>query len=452
MVRAKEAIQRYVSRFQQDDEESHAQLSSWIRPVRRSAIDRFVKLGFPGKREEEWRFTDLAPLAAVPFEPADGRSQQVTLEQFRELAVGADAANHLVFVNGRFVRRLSSIDAIPGGAFAGSLAEAVAAKPDRGLPSVTPHLTRGAAFGDHPFVALNTAFLRDGAFVYVPPGRTIEEPIHITHLSTTSGYPGVSHPRNLIVAADGSKVRVVESYVGPDGDVYFANAVTEIVLGQRAACDHYKLERESNEAFHLGTVQVRQHRGSRFCSHWISLGGRLVRNEINVSLEAEGCECVLGGLYLGSGRRHVDNRTRIDHAAPHCQSSELYKGILDDRARGVFSGKIYVHQDAQKTDAKQASHVLLLSDGAKIDAKPQLEIYADDVKCTHGATVGQIDQEALFYLQSRGIDRSTARNLLIYAFANELVGRIEVDSVRDQLEKTLLTTRGLPQTPNKTIA
>jgi Fe-S cluster assembly protein SufD len=452
MVRAKEAVQRYLAGFQEDDQEAGAQLSSWIRPVRRSAIDRFVELGFPGKKQEEWRFTDLAPLAALPFEPANGRSDEVTREQFRELAVGADAANHLVFVNGRFVRRLSSTGALPSDVFVGSLAEVVVARPDQGLPGVTTHLARGAQFGDHAFVALNTAFIRDGALVYVPPGRKIDEPIYVTHLSTAPGRPGVSHPRNLIVATEGSEVRVLESYVGPEGHVYFANAVTEIVLGEGAVCDHYKLQRESSQAFHLGTVHVRQQRASRFASHWVSLGGKLVRNEVNVSLEGEGCECTLDGLYLADGQRHVDNRTRIDHAAPHCHSFERYKGILDDRARGVFCGKIYVHQDAQKTDAKQGSQVLLLSDEAKIDAKPQLEIYADDVKCTHGATVGQIDPEALFYLRSRGIDQTTARNLLIYAFANEVVGRIGLDSVRNHLETTLLATRGLSRTPHEATA
>jgi Fe-S cluster assembly protein SufD len=255
----------------------------------------------------------------------------------------------------------------------------------------------------------------------------------------------VAHPRNLIVAGVNSQARIVESYVGPDGDVTFTNAVTEIVAGENSVLDHYKLQRQGRAAFHVATLQIQQQRSSTFSSHFIGLGGRLVRNEVNAVLGGEGCTCTLNGLYAARDEQHMDNRTLIDHALPHCTSHELYKGILDGRAHGVFNGKILVRQDAQKTDAKQTNQTLLLSTDATINTKPQLEIFADDVKCTHGATVGQLDAEAIFYLRSRGIDLQAARSLLTFAFANDIIGRIQVAPLRAQLEEGLLAAQRLPQ-------
>jgi Fe-S cluster assembly protein SufD len=244
-----------------------------------------------------------------------------------------------------------------------------------------------------------------------------------------------------------SQVTVVEKFFGLPAP-YFTNAVTEIVLGENANLDHCKIQQEGDAASHLAATQVRQHRSSRFSSHFVSLGGNLVRNEIGVFLDGEGCETTLNGLYMASETQHVDNRTTIDHAKPHCVSHELYKGILDGKAHGVFNGKIYVHQDAQKTDAKQTNQTLLLSDDAVINTKPQLEIFADDVKCTHGATVGQLDDNAIFYLRSRGIDAEAARSLLTFAFANDIIGRIKVESIRAELEKQLLVAGRLPEDPH----
>src|SRR5262249_35960865 len=236
---------------------------------------------------------------------------------------------------------------------------------------------------------------------------------------STTGEPAVAHPRSLVVAGTSSQLTLVETYAGRDGEVYFTNAVTEVVAGENAVLDHYKVQRESRAAFHVATTQVRQARSSNFSSHFIGLGGGLVRNEVRALLDAEGCECTVNGLYVAGGRQHADNHTVIDHARPHCASHELYKGILDGHAHGVFNGKIFVREDAQKTDAKQTNQTLLLSDDAVINTKPQLEIYADDVKCTHGATVGQLDAESLFYLRARGIGLDEARSLLIFAFAND---------------------------------
>jgi Fe-S cluster assembly protein SufD len=293
---------------------------------------------------------------------------------------------------------------------------------------------------------LNTAFLRDGAFVYVPPGTVIEEPILLEFLADRVGGNHAWHRRSLFVLGENSQVTLVESYSGPAGVTYFTNAVTEVIVGAGAVVDHYKVQREGDAAFHMATMQIQLDRAARFSSHAVTLGGSWVRNEVNAVFGGEGAECTLNGLYQAAGQQLIDNHTLIDHAYPHCASHELYKGILDGKARGVFNGKIQVRQDAQKTDAKQTNQTLLLSDDATINTKPQLEIYADDVKCTHGATVGQLDEEALFYLRSRGIDREQARALLTFAFANDIVDRIRVAPLRTQLERAFLAAHHLPPT------
>ena len=410
-----------------------------LQRLRQAALGHFAERGFPTPRDEEWRFTNLAPLLKVPFKPAD--AFDFASDKLEALAPDAGNALRLVFVNGEYVDELSTLPPLPDGAFAGSLVAAIqAAYPEW----VEPHLARHAKYEDHPFVALNTTLFRNGAFVYVPPGKALTEPIHLVFVSTAPGEPSASHPRNLIVVGEGSEVTLVESYVGPDDEVYFTNAVTEVVAGANAVIDHYKVLGEGNEAFHVATLQVHQARGSNFSNHNITLGGALVRNDINAVLDGAGCACTLNGLYRASGEQLIDNHTRIDHAKPHCASHELYKGILDGKDKGVFNGKIYVHQDAQKTDAKQTNQTLLLSEDATIDTKPQLEIFADDVKCTHGATVGQLDAEHLFYLRARGLGLAEARSLLIYAFANDIVGRVKVEPVRRQLEEQLLTAQNLP--------
>jgi Fe-S cluster assembly protein SufD len=410
--------------------------------LRQAAVERFAALGFPTTEDEEWRFTSVAPLTHVPFKLAGGR-EAVRPEQLDRAAFHTGAGSRLVFVNGRYAPELSAPGRLPDGVILASLDEALRAHPDK----VEPHLARHADYDDQAFTALNTTFLRDGAFLFIPRNKVVEEPVHLVFVATAPADPVVAHSRTLIVAGTSSQARVVESYIGLGEDVSFTNAVTEVVAGENATVDHYKLQRESRQAFHVHTLQVQQARASTFSNHAVTLGGGLVRNDINVVLNAEGCTCTLNGLYLAAGRQHVDNHTVIDHAMPHCESHELYKGILDGKAHGVFNGKIYVRQDAQKTDAKQTNQTLLLSPDATINTKPQLEIFADDVKCTHGATVGQLDAEALFYLRARGIDLEAARSLLTFAFANDIIGRVQIEALRSQLEDALLAAQHLPHPP-----
>jgi Fe-S cluster assembly protein SufD len=443
MIELMEEKDTYLSSFAQFEKQSAGKAPAWLQRLRTTAIDRFAELGFPTLKDEEWRFTNVAPLTRVPFQlaPAFELDRQLTAAFNRVVPEpGQSKSSRLVFLNGRYAPKLSSLRPLPGGTVLDSLAAVLHARPEQ----VEPHLARYADYEGHPFVALNTAFLQDGAFVSIPKGQVLAEPIHLVFVSTTQGEPTVSHPRNLILAGVNSQATVIETYIGLGQDVYFTNAVTEIVAAENAVLDHYKLQQESTEAFHVATLQVQLGRSSNFASHSIALGGVLARNDVNAVLDAEGVECTLNGLYLATGRQLIDNHTRIDHAKPHCASHELYKGILDGKARGVFNGKIYVHEDAQKTDAKQTNKTLLLSEDAVINTKPQLEIYADDVKCTHGATIGQLAEEAIFYLRSRGIGRAEARSLLTYAFANDIISRIKVEPVRARLEAILLAGQQLP--------
>jgi Fe-S cluster assembly protein SufD len=412
----------------------------WLKRLRKAALARFDQLGFPTARNEEWRFTSVAPLLHVPFKLASATAGVDAAAVAPHTFAGAI---QLVFVNGHFLGELSALSGLPAGVTVTSLAAALQGAPE----SLEAHLARYARSEDHPFIALNTAFVQDGAFIAIPRGVSLDRPVHVVFVSTATCEPTVSYPRVLVVTGISSRLTLVESYVGLERDVYFTNAVTEVVLGANSRIDHYKLVRESGAAFHVGALQVHLTRSSSFTSHAVTLGGRWVRNEARAVLDAEGCECTLNGLYLAADKQHVDNHTVIDHAKPHCASHELYKGILDGHAHGVFHGKIYVRQDAQKTDAKQTNQTLLLSADAVIDTKPQLEIFADDVKCTHGATVGQLDAEALFYLRARGIGLEAARSLLTYAFANEVVAGIQVEPVRARLEESLLARQQLPLGP-----
>jgi Fe-S cluster assembly protein SufD len=376
----------------------------------------------------------VAPIAKVPFEPAGCEVNGLTLGKAEPLAFAGWEGSQLVFVNGHYAPELSSLRPLPGGVKAGSLEAAFSTDAEW----VEPHLARYAAYQDHAFVALNTAFMVDGAFLYVPKGKIVEEPIHLLFISTAHEQATVSHPRNLIVVGQDSRATIVESYVGIGEGVYFTNAVTEIVSAENAVIDHYKLQRESPAAFHIGILQAHLDRSSHFTSHSIALGGALVRNEINAVLDGEGGECTLNGLYLVTGEQHVDNHTQMAHVKAHCTSRELYKGIVGGKARGVFNGKIVVHESAPKTDAKQTNNNLLLSQDASVDTKPQLEINNNDVKCTHGSTIGRLDQDQIFYLRSRGIDPEGARSLLMYAFASEVINRIKIERIRSELDRMLM--------------
>src|ERR1035437_6035913 len=366
---------------------------AWLQSLRDAAFARFAALGFPNTHHEEWRFTNVSAIAKTAFTPVAPDTLLVYPESVKQLEP----------------------------------AEARA------------HLARHAAFDRNPFVALNPAFLGNVTVLKTPRGVVVERPIEITYEVAQALVPAVSrlvstHPRTLILVGEGAQCTIVET--NKTTRPYFTNAVTEIVVGDRAVVDHYKLQQESLAAFHIATLQATIGRSAAFSSHSISLGGALVRNDVNATL-SEGSDATLNGLYIVNGTQHVDNHTMIDHTMPHGTSHELYKGILDGQAHAVFNGKIMVRKDAQKTDSKQTNKNLVLSDDAVVDTKPELQIFADDVRCTHGATIGQLDGEALFYLQSRGIGKSQARSLLTYAFAQDVVDRIKVQSLRDSLERIL---------------
>ncbi len=404
-----------------------------VRRLRQEGLDVFDRTGLPSRRQEEWRKTNVAAIGRTSFRRAPGGLAGLTPDKIRPFLL-PDCAE-LVFVNGRFSRELSRLKDLPEGVFAGSLAEAMAEQ--GGL--IEQYLGRYADI-QHPFVALNTAHVEDGAFVHVPRGVAVETTIHALFLGTEDGGEAtVSYPRNLFVAEESSQVTVVESYGGFADDRYFTCPVTEIVGQPNSVIDHYRLGQESLGAFHVATQKIHLGRDTNFFTHSINHGGALVRNDIQAMLDAEGIHCTLNGLYLARGSQHVDHQMRVDHAKPNCHSYELFKGILEDRARAVFSGRIYVHQDAQKTDAKQSNRNLLLSKEALVHSNPQLEIFADDVRCTHGSTTGYLDDEAVFYLRSRGIGEEAARSLLTYSFAGEVLDEIRLEAVRKDLEEFLFT-------------
>jgi Fe-S cluster assembly protein SufD len=422
-------VDRYVAEFERFRRELPAGEPAVLQALRREAIERFAKMGFPTLRQEEWRLTNVAPIVQGTFHRPAGDPD--ALSPGRLTPYTFDAAARLVFVDGRFSPRLSSLGELPAGTIAASLGEVLARDPGR----VEPWLGRFAGLDRNPFVALNTAFLRDGAFLYIPRGA-VTGPIHLLFLSSgEEGRPTLSFPRNLFVADESSRTTIVETYAGEGA--YFTAPVTELVAGPGAVIDHYKVQRESLGAFHMATFQVQAERASVPSSHSISIGGALVRNDVNAVLDGEGIDCILNGLYFADGRQVVDNHMRVEHAKPHCASHELYKGVLDGKSRAVFNGLIHVHKGAQKTDAKQSNRNLLLSRDAIANSNPQLEIYADDVRCTHGSTVGQLDEDAVFYLRSRGIGAEAARSLLTYAFASDIVARIKVEPVRRDLEEFL---------------
>jgi Fe-S cluster assembly protein SufD len=434
-----EAHDLYLSHFDRLQQARGSIDPAWLRELRDAAFGRFRGQGFPTIRDEEFRSTPVAALVDRSFEPAfDTASAALASADARSLFyVPGLAASELVFVNGRYSRELSSLRTLPDGVRVTTFAAALANEP----ALLESHLNRHVQFETQGFTALNTAFLSEAAIVVIPDNAIVEEPIHLVFLSApnaaSTGDALVAHPRTLVVAGRNSQARIIETFAGRD--VYFTNAVAEIVGGENSHLDHYRVERESLQAFHVSSLHVHLSRSATFSSHNIVLGGGLVRNDVNALLDAEGIVCTVNGLYLVDGKRLVDNHTTIDHAKPHCESHELYKGVLDDRGRGVFNGKIFVRPDAQKTDAKQTNQVLLLSDDATINTKPQLEIFADDVRCTHGATIGQLAAEQLFYLRARGIGEAEAQAILIHAFAGDIVERIAVEPLRDQLEQLLLS-------------
>ena len=423
-------IERYLESFEKAT--SRPAGPAWLDARRRQAIGHFGSLGFPTTRDEEYRFTNVAAIASTPFERPD--AERIDVSAISDHLYGAGTAAELVFVNGRFAETLSSLDRLPRGAHVTSLAHAL-----RTPSGELEALGDVAAFDTSAFTALNTAFFEDGALIQVGRGVVVEQPINLVFVTTGGATPTISYPRVLIVAGEQSECRVIESHVGLGDGRHFSCAVTELVCGPDSRVDHDRVQWERPEAYHYCRLQIRAERNATVASHAFSFGGAIVRNDLGAVLAGQGVDCTLNGLYLADGRTLVDNHTTIDHAQPHCGSHEVYKGILGGRSRGVFNGKIIVREDAQKTDAKQTNKALLLSDTAQFNTKPQLEIFADDVKCTHGATVGQLDAEAMFYLQARGIGRDVAHTLLVRGFAGDVVNRVKFAPLRERLDGWLVS-------------
>lgn len=407
----------------------------WVAAVREAAISRFAEIGFPTTREEDWKYTNVSRLVSVPYRAElESRERRGARRIAGASLVGDAATSRLVFVNGGFVADASDLGRLPAGVRVESLAAALA----RDGEVVAHHLARHAAFDQNGFAALSTAFLEDGAFVFVPDGIELEGPIELVFVSSGGRGEVVAYPRLLVVCGRQSRAALVEQYVASGDGSTLTNAVGEVVLGDGARLDHVRIAREGARGAQVATTEVVQGRDSRYRSSAIALGAAFLRHTLNVTLGAEGANCVLDGLYLAGGEDFVDNHTTIDHAVPHGTSRELYKGILGGKAKAVFNGKVIVRADAQKSDAQQTNKNLLLSEHAEIDTKPELQIFADDVKCAHGAAIGQLDPDALFYLKSRGIGEATGRRLLTYGFANEVIQRVPIPELRPVLERAFV--------------
>jgi Fe-S cluster assembly protein SufD len=410
----------------------------WLQALRDKAEQRFAAGGFPSPREEEWKYTNIAPIEKKRFKPAataeSGPVDTALIEQHR-----LPDALSLVFIDGVYNETWSDLDGLPDGVRLISITEALDRYPQR----IEAAFHKIACREDHGFIAFTTAYFRDGVFLHVPAGTVLTKPVQLLHVATRD--EGLAVLRHLIVLDRNAEARVVETYAGSAGAGYLTAAVTEIVLAENAGLEHSKLQVETDKAYHFGGIYAEQARSARLRQHHSAFGGLLARTEIHSDL-GQGAECELDGLFLASGRRHLDTHTLVRHVAPNATTRETYRGIASERGRGVFSGRIVVEKDAQKTDAEMSSRNLLLSDSAEIDAKPQLEIHADDVKCAHGVTVGQLDPNAVFYLESRGINADSARNLLTFAFANEMVEKIRLESLQKQVQAELLAV--LPLEPH----
>ena len=421
------AAESYVAAF---DELNAAEAPSALKSLRRAAFERFAALGFPTTKNEDWHFTSVSSIADQEFALLASPTGDVHRSALAPYLF--DTSSHVMaFVNGRFDASLSNVKSLPAGVKLVDLGSAWA-------PELASRIGNLTGYQNATFTALNTAFMTDGALLEIGKDVEVAQPIHLLFVTDANAAKGMMHPRNLIVVGRNAKATVIESYVSLSDAVYFTNSVTEVSIADGATLTHYRVQREAARAFHVGTVEVAQAKDSHYVSFALTTGGRLSRSNIYTTLDGDGCGATLNGLVMLGGEQHADVQTQIIHAQPNCYSRELYKYVLDDASHGVFNGKVYVHPVAQKTDGKQTNKTLLLSEAAHMDTKPQLEIFADDVKCTHGATIGQIDETALFYLKSRGISNALARQLLTYAFAADVLETIEVDSVRESLEQLAL--------------
>jgi len=416
---------------------------AWLRKIQEQGWQQFETLGIPTSKNENWKYTSVKSIFETPWQSGvDYQPQQSTVDELQCLRFSTTEGLKLTFVNGSFAPSLSHLEGLPKGMVIQSMGQAIQEHPQ----ILQKYLNQVAPIDTEPFVGLNAAFLKDGAFIHIPKGTVLEQPIELEYLSLSNGHPAVCHPRNLILVEEHAQASVIETYAGkPSSNQYFTNAVTEIFLKPGAVLHHYKVQDECESAQHLSSTGVHQEKNSNFTSCNISIGGSLSRNHLLTRLLDEGAECSLHGLYMAHGKQHMDNQTFIDHAKPHCTSRELYKGILDDSAQGVFNGQIKVHPDAQKTISSLTNNNLLLSQEALINTKPLLEILADDVKCSHGVTIGRLDKTQIFYLRSRGLDLKMARHLLTYAFASEIIQELKVPSLKAHLEEILLNRLRIPE-------
>jgi Fe-S cluster assembly protein SufD len=402
-----------------------------LEQLRRQGIEAFARAGFPHKKIEDWKYTDVGEIASTPFRMAESAGE-ITLEELAPYLPNGLDAHRLVVVDGHLVAGLSDLDGLPEGVCIEGLA-------GRFLAGDIPRLVNAAVNGyAGAFTDLNTALMSDGLYLELADNAVLDKPLHLLVVSSGRRGRTMSHIRNVLRLGHNSRCALIEHYVGLGETPYFTNAVTEVDAGPGAQLTRVRIQQESEHGYHVASFNVRQRRDSRILNYGIDLGGKLARTDSNSRLDDEGAEIHLYGVYAPTGEQHIDNHTRIDHAKPHGTSREAYKGVVADKGRGVFNGKIIVHKDAQKTDSEQSSDALLLSKRAEVDAKPELEIYADDVKCAHGSTVGQLDEDAVFYLRSRGIDEDGARAILTYSFADEIIARIEPESLRRYLEAALL--------------
>jgi Fe-S cluster assembly protein SufD len=420
---------RYKQLFTVLEENHRGAFASTFRDLRYTAIEKVQQADFPTTRQEEWKYTDLSELQQIDFQAFNpGKKNYARPEQIKPHFFNSTEYYRLVYSDGVFRPDLSTLHSGSG--------LLIAPFVDLGtehLSRIIPYFGRQVSFEQNYFSALNTALAQDGAWIFIPAGTVVERPIEIVYYSTGQTNPYVICPRNLIFAGENSQVKIIENYCAQKDAQYFNNIITEMVIESGAVVEHYRVQNDSRQAFHIASSYVQQQKNSNYICYSFSFGGKLMRHNLNTVLAGEGVTCTLNGLYMGDENQHIDNHTVIDHAQPHGTSHELYKGILDEKAHGVFNGKIFVKRDAQKTNALQSNNCILLSDDASIDTKPQLEIFADDVKCTHGATVGQLDEEAFFYMRSRGIDQQKARTLLVHAFASEVIDRISFDPVHEKI-------------------
>ncbi len=419
----------YLSLFKDLENHLNGEKSSSFHKMRREAIEKFAELDFPDLHQEDWRFTDISPILKHNFGYPDKDILPSKGEIAKFMFDGMES-HTLVFVNGFFSPDLSTILPLPDGGLIGSFATAMK-RNDNG-----PFGEKYHAFDSNVFTVLNTAFAIDGAFVDIPENVVIDKPIHLIFLSCGEGKT-ISQPRNLIIAGNNSQAKVIEHYVGSGDGVHFTNALTQVYLGENSNVETVRIQSESVNSYHVATTEVSLESNSNYESQAVSLGANIYRHNLNVLLKGEGGNASLEGLYLTSGSQLSDTHSLIDHAAPHCTSHEHYKGILDGKSHGVFNGKIMVRKGAQQTNSYQENRNIILSNEAKVDTKPQLEIFADDVKCSHGATVGQLNKESIFYLRSRGIGEEQAKLILIYAFANDVLRNIKIKEIRNSLEELL---------------